>query len=263
VNPAIVLDGASVDRGGTRVVHDVGFTIPSGCWFGLIGANGSGKTSLLRALGGRLPFATGTCLIEGVDLVHDRMARAERFGFLLPADRLPDALRVCDLLELVGGDIEAECDRLGPVHRALGIDQLIPIVSFVPMMLFAVLFGLSMDYEVFLLSRIREDYLKTGNNVESVVTGISTTARVITSAALIMVPTFFVISLFCAIYPKQHFTFANPIRSGRFPYLFFVSAGFASVIVTFVVGLIFLTLIFQDARLAWQNALAQSPSLRF
>ena len=65
----------------------------------------------------------------------------------------------------------------------LGIDQLIPIVSFVPMMMFAVLFGLSMDYEVFLLSRIREDYLKTGNNVESVVTGISTTARVITSAA--------------------------------------------------------------------------------
>ena len=51
----------------------------------------------------------------------------------------------------------------------LGIDQLIPIVSFVPMMMFAVLFGLSMDYEVFLLSRIREEYLKTGKNVESVV----------------------------------------------------------------------------------------------
>ena len=44
------------------------------------------------------------------------------------------------------------------------------------MMMFAVLFGLSMDYEVFLLSRIREEYLKTGNNVESVVSGISTTA---------------------------------------------------------------------------------------
>jgi putative drug exporter of the RND superfamily len=72
----------------------------------------------------------------------------------------------------------------------LGIDQLIPIVSFVPMMMFAVLFGLSMDYEVFLLSRIREDYLRTGNNVESVVTGIATTARVITSAALIMIAVF-------------------------------------------------------------------------
>jgi RND superfamily putative drug exporter len=72
----------------------------------------------------------------------------------------------------------------------LGIEDAIPIVSFVPMMMFAVLFGLSMDYEVFLLSRVREEYLRTGNNVESVVTGISTTARVITSAALIMIAVF-------------------------------------------------------------------------
>lgn len=72
----------------------------------------------------------------------------------------------------------------------LGVEDTVPIVSFVPMLMFAVLFGLSMDYEVFLLSRIREDYLRTGNNVESVVTGISTTARVITSAALIMISVF-------------------------------------------------------------------------
>jgi RND superfamily putative drug exporter len=72
----------------------------------------------------------------------------------------------------------------------LGIEDSIPIVSFVPMMMFAVLFGLSMDYEVFLLSRVREEYLRSRNNVESVVTGISTTARVITSAALIMIAVF-------------------------------------------------------------------------
>jgi RND superfamily putative drug exporter len=72
----------------------------------------------------------------------------------------------------------------------LGIDESIPVVSFVPMMMFAVLFGLSMDYEVFLLSRVREEYLRTRNNVESVVSGISTTARVITSAALIMIAVF-------------------------------------------------------------------------
>ncbi|MGH2635884.1 MAG: MMPL family transporter [Actinomycetota bacterium] len=72
----------------------------------------------------------------------------------------------------------------------LGIEDSVPIVSFVPMMMFAVLFGLSMDYEVFLLSRVREAYLKNRNNVESVVTGISTTARVITSAALIMIAVF-------------------------------------------------------------------------
>jgi RND superfamily putative drug exporter len=72
----------------------------------------------------------------------------------------------------------------------LGLDQSIPIVSFVPMLMFAVLFGLSMDYEVFLLSRVREEYLRNRNNVESVVTGISMTARVITSAALIMIAVF-------------------------------------------------------------------------
>src|SRR6185312_6482006 len=72
----------------------------------------------------------------------------------------------------------------------LGIDQLIPIVSFVPMMMFAILFGLSMDYEVFLLSRIREDYLRTGDSHTSVVNGLASTARVITSAALIMISVF-------------------------------------------------------------------------
>jgi RND superfamily putative drug exporter len=59
-----------------------------------------------------------------------------------------------------------------------------------PMMLFAILFGLSMDYEVFLLSRIREEYLHSGNSDSAVIEGISATARVITSAALIMISVF-------------------------------------------------------------------------
>ena len=65
-----------------------------------------------------------------------------------------------------------------------------PIVSFIPMFMFAVLFGLSMDYEVFLLSRVREEYLATGDNDGSVIVGIASTARVITSAALIMISVF-------------------------------------------------------------------------
>jgi RND superfamily putative drug exporter len=56
--------------------------------------------------------------------------------------------------------------------------------------MFAVLFGLSMDYEVFLLSRIREDYLRTGDNHSAVIHGIARTARVITAAALIMIAVF-------------------------------------------------------------------------
>ncbi|MEA2973335.1 MAG: putative drug exporter of the superfamily [Actinomycetota bacterium] len=62
-----------------------------------------------------------------------------------------------------------------------------PIEPFVPMMLFAIVFGLSMDYEVFLLSRIREAWKKSGDSRESVADGLAATARVITAAALIMV----------------------------------------------------------------------------
>ena len=72
----------------------------------------------------------------------------------------------------------------------IGLESTVPIISFIPMMMFAFLFGISMDYEVFLLSRVREEYLVTGDNDSSVIHGIATTARVITSAALIMISVF-------------------------------------------------------------------------
>lgn len=65
-----------------------------------------------------------------------------------------------------------------------------PIESFFPMMLFAILFGLSMDYEVFMLSRVKEEYDHTGDNSLAVADGLSHTARVITAAAAIMVVVF-------------------------------------------------------------------------
>ena len=71
-----------------------------------------------------------------------------------------------------------------------GLESTVPIVSFVPMMMFAILFGLSMDYEVFLLSRIREEWLETNDNHFSVVDGLAHTAKPITSAAVIMVTVF-------------------------------------------------------------------------
>ncbi|MGZ4759978.1 MAG: MMPL family transporter [Acidimicrobiales bacterium] len=72
----------------------------------------------------------------------------------------------------------------------IGLQETVPIVAFVPVMMFAILFGLSMDYEVFLLSRIREDFQRTGDSHTSVVNGLASTARVITSAALIMISVF-------------------------------------------------------------------------
>ncbi|MEO5840108.1 MAG: MMPL family transporter [Acidimicrobiales bacterium] len=65
-----------------------------------------------------------------------------------------------------------------------------PINPFIPMMLFAIVFGLSMDYEVFMLSRIREEYLRTGDATTSVADGLASSARVITAAAAIMVVVF-------------------------------------------------------------------------
>ena len=72
----------------------------------------------------------------------------------------------------------------------IGLESTVPIVSFIPMFMFAILFDLSMDYEVFLLSRVREEYLVSGDNDSSVIHGIASTARVITSAALIMISVF-------------------------------------------------------------------------
>jgi RND superfamily putative drug exporter len=72
----------------------------------------------------------------------------------------------------------------------LGIDTETPVAPFIPVMMFAVLFGLSMDYEVFLLSRVREEYLRTGRTSVAVTGGLAKTARVITAAAAIMVAVF-------------------------------------------------------------------------
>jgi RND superfamily putative drug exporter len=72
----------------------------------------------------------------------------------------------------------------------VGLQETVPIISFLPMIMFAILFGLSMDYEVFIMSRIREDYVRTGEARHSVLTGLTSSARVITAAALIMISVF-------------------------------------------------------------------------
>jgi RND superfamily putative drug exporter len=74
--------------------------------------------------------------------------------------------------------------------RFFGFQQVDTIEAWIPIFLFAVLFGLSMDYHVFLLSRIREKFVETGDNVASITHGISSSGRLITGAALIMVAVF-------------------------------------------------------------------------
>jgi RND superfamily putative drug exporter len=78
----------------------------------------------------------------------------------------------------------------GWLGGVVGIGRPGPIEFWVPMMLFTILFGLSMDYEVFLLSRVREEYLISRDNATAVADGLAATARVITAAAAIMIAVF-------------------------------------------------------------------------
>jgi RND superfamily putative drug exporter len=78
----------------------------------------------------------------------------------------------------------------GALGGIIGVDHEVPIAPFLPVMMFAILFGLSMDYEVFLISRIREEYTKDGDTRRAVADGLAKTARVITAAAAIMVVVF-------------------------------------------------------------------------
>jgi RND superfamily putative drug exporter len=78
----------------------------------------------------------------------------------------------------------------GWLGSVVGIGKTGPIDPWVPLMMFTILFGLSMDYEVFLLSRVREEWVRTGDNATAVADGLASTARVITAAAAIMVCVF-------------------------------------------------------------------------
>jgi RND superfamily putative drug exporter len=80
--------------------------------------------------------------------------------------------------------------QLGWGSSLVGLDHSVPIVSFVPLLMFAILFGLSMDYEVFLLTQMREHFKQHGDERRAVVEGLANTGRVITSAAAIMVCVF-------------------------------------------------------------------------
>ncbi|MDE0802598.1 MAG: MMPL family transporter [Acidimicrobiales bacterium] len=78
----------------------------------------------------------------------------------------------------------------GWLKDVIGLETTVPIISFLPLLMFAILFGLSMDYEVFIMTRIREEYTKSREATESVLTGLGASARVISAAAIIMVSVF-------------------------------------------------------------------------
>ena len=161
-----------------RLREDV---IPASGVDALVGGWTAGGIDFADYLGGRLPILIGAVLILSFVLL------LVVFRSLL----VPLKAVILNLLSICAayGSLVA-IFQWGWGKELIGVGKEGPIEAWAPMMLFAIVFGLSMDYEVFLLSRIKEHYDKTKNNEIAVADGLAATARVITAAALIMVCVF-------------------------------------------------------------------------
>ncbi|WP_148572843.1 MMPL family transporter [Nocardioides caldifontis] len=132
-------------------------------------------------LGDRLPVVIG--FVVGVSVLL--------LAMVFRSVVVPVKAAVMNLLSIGGAyGVLTAVFQWGWGVELMGIDHAMPVSSWVPILIFAILFGLSMDYEVFLLSRIREHWLATGDAQGSVVRGLSDTGRVISAAAMIMVAVF-------------------------------------------------------------------------
>lgn len=118
----------SVIRGASAAIREVTIEAAPRGWFGLIGANGSGKTSLLRAVSGRLPAHSGRILLGDVDLSGDRAARARAIGYAPDPAMLPEALTARAILTLAGGDSDTVLAGLGSLAAALEIPRMLDLV---------------------------------------------------------------------------------------------------------------------------------------
>lgn len=115
----------SVLRDGVQAVRGMTLSIAAGSWFGLIGANGSGKTSFLRAVAGRLPVQGGVVRIQGVDRTADRPGRAAAIGYAPDAAMLPAALTARAVLGIVASDSERALALIGNIADALALAPLL------------------------------------------------------------------------------------------------------------------------------------------
>ncbi len=147
-----------------------------------IGGSTAATSDLADRLGERLPWFIGAVIVLSIVLLT----------LLFRSVVVPIKAAILNLLSIGAAyGVLVAVFQWGWGKDLIGLAEPIPIISFLPMFMFAVLFGLSMDYEVFLLSRVKEEYVMSGDNSASVTAGLATTARVITSAALIMISVFF------------------------------------------------------------------------
>jgi putative drug exporter of the RND superfamily len=142
-----------------------------------VGGATAASTDFASYLAGRMPLLIGVVL-----LLSFLLLMAVFRSVLVPLKAV-----VMNLLSIGAAyGLIVAIFQWGWARELIGVDKAGPIEAWVPMFLFAIVFGLSMDYEVFLLSRIKEEYDRTKDNATAVADGLAVTARVITAAALIM-----------------------------------------------------------------------------
>ena len=118
------IEHLTVRRDGLQAVTGFTYASEAPTWIGLVGANGSGKTSLLRALAGRLPIEGGRILLDGVDVSSDRAARARQVGFAIDAAMLPPNLTPRELFAITAmADDAADDPALGGLREALDVER--------------------------------------------------------------------------------------------------------------------------------------------
>ncbi len=159
----------------------------------LTGPN-AGNVSFANVVGQRLPWLIGVVVVLStlLLLVMFRSVTVAVKAALMNLLSISAAYGVLTVIT-----------QWGWLGHLFGFPEKMPVTTWVPIFLFVILFGLSMDYEVFLLSRIRESYDATGDNAASVATGLARTARVITAAAAIMVVVFLSFVLGADVSVKQ------------------------------------------------------------
>jgi putative drug exporter of the RND superfamily len=146
-----------------------------------VGGETAELIDLTELIGQRLPWFIGSVVLAAFVLL------TMVFRSLL----VPLKAAVLNLLSIGAAyGVIVAVFQWGWAKDIVALEQTVPVAPFIPVMMFAILFGLSMDYEVFLLSRIREEWRATGDAAIAVVNGLTRTARVITSAALIMISVF-------------------------------------------------------------------------
>ena len=147
----------------------------------LIGGQTAIFTDFASVLSSKLPLFIGVVVLLSV-LLLAAVFRSIAIPLMAAAMNMLSAAAAFGVLVAVF--------QWGWADSLLGITETGPIEAFIPVMMFAILFGLSMDYEVFLVSRIYEEWHRTGDNTLAVTRGLQATGRTITAAALIMVLVF-------------------------------------------------------------------------